>query len=89
MSLSKEKKQELIKEYATSDKDTGSPEVQIAILTYRIADLSEHMKSHKQDFHSMRGLTKMVSQRRSLLGYLKKNDVKRYETLIKRLNLRK
>ena len=89
MSLTKEKKQQIIKEFATSQNDTGSPEVQIAILTERIKDLSEHMKVHAKDFHSRRGLMKMVSERRSLLSYLKKQELKRYEDILRRLNLRK
>lgn len=89
MSLTKEKKQQIIKEFAKSQNDTGSPEVQIAILTERIKDLSEHMKVHAKDFHSRRGLMKMVSERRSLLSYLKKQELKRYEDIIRRLNLRK
>ncbi|MBO7332414.1 MAG: 30S ribosomal protein S15 [Alphaproteobacteria bacterium] len=89
MSITKEKKQELIKEFATKEGDTGSPEVQVAVLTERINNLTEHMKSHKKDFISRRGLLLMVSSRRRLLDYVKKNDQSRYETLIKRLGLRK
>ncbi len=89
MSISKEKKSQIIQDFATKQGDTGSPEVQVAILTERINALSEHMKSHKKDFHSRRGLMKMVAARRGLLGYLKKNDAARYDALIKRLNLRK
>jgi small subunit ribosomal protein S15 len=89
MSITKEKKQELIKEFATKEGDTGSPEVQVAVLTERINNLTEHMKSHKKDFISRRGLLLMVSARRRLLDYVKKNDQSRYETLIKRLGLRK
>ena len=89
MSISKEKKSQIIQDFATKQGDTGSPEVQVAILTERINALSEHMKSQKKDFHSRRGLMKMVAARRGLLGYLKKNDAARYDALIKRLNLRK
>lgn len=89
MSLSKETKQQIIADYAVKAGDTGSPEVQIAVLTAKIAYLSDHMKSHAQDFHSQRGLLKMVSNRRRLLGYLKKDDEARYSALIKRLGLRK
>lgn len=87
--LTKEKKQEIIKEYAIKEGDTGSPEVQVAILTYRINDLNEHLKEHHKDFHSRRGLLKMVGQRRSLLKYLRETDIERYRTLIGRLGLRK
>ncbi len=89
MSLSKETKQQIIKEYAIAEGDTGSPEVQVAVLTAKIEYLSEHMKSHAKDFHSRRGLLKMVSSRRRLLDYLKKDDEARYTTLIKKLGLRK
>ena len=89
VTISKEKKSQIIQDFATKQGDTGSPEVQVAILTERINALSEHMKSHKKDFHSRRGLMKMVAARRGLLGYLKKNDAARYDALIKRLNLRK
>lgn len=84
-----EKKAEIIKEYMTHEGDTGSPEVQIALLTYRINDLNEHLKIHKKDHHSRRGLLKMVGQRRNMLNYLKNKDVERYRTLIARLGLRK
>lgn len=84
-----EKKAEIIKEYMTHEGDTGSPEVQIALLTYRINDLNEHLKIHKKDHHSRRGLLKMVGQRRNMLNYLKDKDVERYRTLIARLGLRK
>lgn len=87
--LTQEKKQEIIKEYQLKDGDTGSPEVQIAILTYRINDLNEHLKIHKKDHHSRRGLLKMVGQRRNMLAYLKEKDLERYRTLIARLGLRK
>lgn len=82
-------KSEIIKEYQTHEGDTGSPEVQIALLTYRIAELTEHLKVHKKDNHSRRGLFKMVGQRRGLLKYLEKIDVERYRSLIERLGLRK
>jgi small subunit ribosomal protein S15 len=83
------KKAEIINEYKTKEGDTGSPEVQVAILTYRINDLNEHLKIHKKDHHSRRGLLKMVGQRRNLLNYLKNKDVERYRSLIARLGLRK
>ena len=82
-------KNQIIKEYQLKEGDTGSPEVQIAVLTYRINDLNEHLKVHKKDHHSRRGLLKMVGQRRNLLAYLKDNDLDRYRTLIARLGLRK
>ena len=87
--ITKEIKQQNIKDYQLKEGDTGSPEVQIAILTYRINDLNEHLKEHKKDHHSRRGLLKMVGQRRNLLAYLKDNDLERYRTLIARLGLRK
>ena len=91
--ITKEIKQQIIKDYQLKEGDTGSPEVQIAILTYRINDLNEHLKEHKKDHHSRRGLLKMVGQRRNMLAYLKKNDLEndleRYRTLIARLGLRK
>lgn len=87
--ITKEMKQQIIKDYQLKEGDTGSPEVQIAILTYRINDLNEHLKVHKKDHHSRRGLLKMVGQRRNLLAYLKDNDLERYRTLIARLGLRK
>ncbi|VAV96367.1 SSU ribosomal protein S15p (S13e) [hydrothermal vent metagenome] len=89
MSITVERKQELIKEYATVDGDTGSPEVQVAILTTRIVNLTEHFKSHKKDNHSRRGLLMLVNKRRGLLSYLKSKDDARYQSLIKRLGLRK
>ena len=89
MALTKDKKTELIGSYRTHDSDTGSPEVQVAILSERIAYLTEHFKGHAKDHHSRRGLLKLVNQRRSLLGYLKDNDVERYKTLIERLGLRR
>ena len=87
--ITTEKKAEIIKEYQLKEGDIGSPEVQIAILTYRINDLNEHLQVHKKDHHSRRGLLKMVGQRRNLLAYLKDNDLERYRTLIARLGLRK
>ena len=87
--ITKEIKQQIIKDYQLKEGDTGSPEVKIAILTYRINDLNEHLKEHKKDHHSRRGLLKMVGQRRNLLAYLKENDLERYRTLIARLGLRK
>ena len=89
MSITAEKKAALIKEFAIKEGDTGSPEVQVAILTERIKNLTEHMKDHKKDFISRRGLLVMVGQRRRLLDYVKEQNVARYETLIKRLGLRK
>ena len=87
--ITKEMKQQIIKDYQLKEGDTGSPEVQIAVLTYRINDLNEHLKVHKKDHHSRKGLLKMVGQRRNLLAYLKDKDVERYRTLIARLGLRK
>ena len=87
--LMKDVKAEIIKEYATHEGDTGSPEVQIAILTKRIADLTEHLKVNKKDHHSRRGLLKMVGQRRSLLNYLIKIDIERYRAIIAELGIRK
>ncbi len=89
MALNKEAKQEIIKKYARNEGDTGSPEVQIAILTEEINTLTEHLKEHKHDFHSRRGLLKKVGQRRSMLNYLLKNDVTRYREIIRSLGLRK
>ncbi len=89
MSITAERKAELIKEYATKDGDTGSPEVQVAILTERITNLTEHFKGHKKDNHSRRGLLKMVSSRRSLLDYLKRKDEERYRSLIASLGIRR
>ena len=83
-----ENKEQIMQEYATHDGDTGSPEVQVAVLTTRIRHLTEHMREHKHDFHSRRGLLQMVGQRRRLLKYLQKKDVERYRTLIGRLGLR-
>ncbi|MDR1828631.1 MAG: 30S ribosomal protein S15 [Methylobacteriaceae bacterium] len=89
MSITPERKTALIKEYARKEGDTGSPEVQVAILSERIANLTEHFKTHSKDNHSRRGLLKLVSQRRSLLDYLKDTDEERYKTLISRLGLRR
>lgn len=87
--ITKKIKNNIIEEYKTHEGDTGSPEVQVAILTYRINDLNEHLKEHHKDFHSRRGLLKMVGQRRNLLKYLKDTDIERYRSLIARLGLRK
>ena len=87
--ITPERKKELIAQYATEKDDTGSPEVQVAVLSERIANLTEHFKAHVKDNHSRRGMIKMVSQRRGLLDYLKAKDVKRYEALIARLGLRR
>ena len=89
MSFDAEAKKKIVSEYARSDNDTGSPEVQVALLTSRIQHLSDHFKSHKGDHHSRRGLLRMVNQRRSLLDYLKKKDIERYRGLIERLGLRR
>lgn len=89
MSISPERKNELIQEFATKKGDTGSPEVQVAVLTERIKNLTEHFKDHQKDNHSRRGLLKLVSQRRRLLDYLKRKDESRYQTLIERLGLRR
>jgi small subunit ribosomal protein S15 len=89
MSITAERKQELIKEFAVKKDDTGSPEVQVAILSERITNLTEHLKTHKKDFHSRRGLLMMVGLRRRLLDYVKRKKVERYDDLIKRLNLRR
>lgn len=87
--LSSEKRKAVINDYRLHEKDTGSPEVQIALLSARIEYLTEHFKTHKKDHHSRRGLLKLVGQRRRLLNYIKENDVERYRSVIKRLNLRK
>ena len=87
--IAKEKKQAIIAEYGRTPGDTGSPEVQVAILTARIQELTEHLKENPKDHHSRRGLLKMVGQRRGLLAYLKKNHIERYRTLIDRLGIRK
>jgi len=89
LALSTEKKQDIIKAYQVHENDTGSPEVQIAILTDRINYLNEHLKANKKDHHSRRGLLKMVGQRRSLLDYLKNNDFDRYRNIVTRLGLRR
>ena len=89
MSITADRKQAVITEYATKSGDTGSPEVQVAILSERIRNLTTHLETHKKDFHSRRGLLVMVGQRRSLLDYLKRSDAPRYESLIGRLGLRR
>ena len=89
MSITAEKKQELINEHATAKGDTGSPEVQVAVITERINNLTGHMKDHHKDFHSRRGLLGLVSKRRRLLDYLKRKNLARYEDLIKKLGLRR
>jgi small subunit ribosomal protein S15 len=89
MSLTKEEKLEIVGQHGRGDADTGSPEVQIALLTKRINDLTEHLRTHKHDHHSRRGLLKMVGRRRRLLGYLQKRDVERYRALIRELGLRR
>lgn len=87
--ITKEKKLEIIEEFKTKEGDTGSADVQIALLTFKINDLNEHLKVHKKDHHSRRGLLKMVGQRRGLLNYLSKQDIERYRALIKELGLRR
>ena len=87
--MTAQEKQEIIAKYATHEGDTGSPEVQIALLTYRINSLTEHLKVNAKDHHSRRGLLKMVGHRRNLLGYLQKADIERYRAIIEKLNLRK
>jgi len=89
MSITAERKQELIKQFGAKDGDTGSPEVQVAILTERIKNLTDHLNQHKKDFHTRRGLISMVGQRRSLLDYLKRKEVSRYDNIIKELGLRR
>jgi small subunit ribosomal protein S15 len=89
MSIDTKTKQDLIKKFARKDNDTGSPEVQVAILTTRITNLSEHFKTHKKDNHSRRGLLKLVSQRRKILDYVKSKDENRYRTLIEQLGIRR
>ena len=89
MSITAERKGDLVREYALHEGDTGSPEVQVAILSERIKNLTEHLQTHKKDFHSRRGLLVMVGQRRRLLDYVKKKDRSRYETIIGRLGLRR
>jgi len=88
LALSPTAKQEIIKDFAIHEGDTGSPEVQIALLTRRISDLTEHLKQHKRDFHSRRGLLMMVGQRRALLNYLRDHDISRYRAIVQRLQLR-
>ncbi len=87
--MTRERKQELINLYKREENDTGSPEVQIALLTERISELTEHLKSHKNDNHSRRGLLKMIGKRRNLLNYLAEKDINRYREIVKKLNLRK
>ena len=87
--MTKEQKTAIIKEYAAHEGDTGSPEVQIALLTFRINNLTEHLKENKKDHHSRRGLLMMVGQRRNLLAYVQKNDIERYRAIVARLGLRK
>ena len=87
--MTKERKQEIINTYKREEKDTGSPEVQIALLTERINELTEHLKVHKKDNHSRRGLLQMVGKRRNLLNYLSKNDLPKYREVVEKLNLRK
>ncbi len=87
--MTQEQKNTIIREYATHEGDTGSPEVQIAVLTYRINELTEHLKVHKKDHHSRRGLLKMVGHRRNLLAYLQRVDIERYRAIIKKLGIRK
>ena len=89
MPLAKEVKNEIIEKFKTHEGDTGSPEVQIALLTTRINELNEHLSVHKNDHHSRRGLLKMVGHRRNLLAYLQKNDIERYRAIVKKLGLRK
>ncbi|MBR3218207.1 MAG: 30S ribosomal protein S15 [Exiguobacterium sp.] len=89
MALSKERKNEIIAEFATKEGDTGSPEVQVAVLTEQINTLNDHLRTHKKDHHSRRGLLKMVGRRRNLLTYLRNKDVTRYRELIQRLGLRR
>ena len=89
MSITAERRTEVIAEYATAANDTGSPEVQVALLSERISNLTEHLKTHAKDFHSRRGLLMLVGQRRSLLDYLKRKNAARYQALIGRLNLRR
>ena len=89
MSITAERKTELLSAYATKEGDTGSPEVQVAVLSERISNLTDHLKSHKKDYHSRLGLLRMVGRRRRLLDYLKRKDKSRYETVIKRLGLRR
>ncbi|MGN0204307.1 MAG: 30S ribosomal protein S15 [Coprococcus sp.] len=87
--ITTEQKKEIIAKYGKTPEDTGSPEVQIALLSARIADLTEHLKTHKKDHHSRRGMLKMVGQRRGLLDYLKRTDIERYRAIVEKLGLRK
>ncbi|HEU4711593.1 MAG TPA: 30S ribosomal protein S15 [Pyrinomonadaceae bacterium] len=89
MALAKETKEQIVSDFRTHESDTGSPQVQVALLSKRINDLTEHFKTHKKDNHSRRGLLKMVSQRRSLLDYLKRTDIERYHEVVSRLGLRR
>jgi small subunit ribosomal protein S15 len=89
VSLDAATKQKIISDYATTEGDTGSPEVQVALLTHRIKNLTEHLKTHKQDHHTRRGLLLLVGQRRRLLNYLQRNDITRYRSLVERLGLRR
>lgn len=89
MATAKETKEQILNDYRTHDSDTGSPQVQVALLTQRINELTAHFKTHKKDNHSRRGLLKMVSQRRSLLDYLKRKDIEQYHTIVERLGLRR
>ena len=89
MALAKQTKEQIVSEYRTHESDTGSPQVQVALLSKRINELTEHFKTHKKDNHSRRGLLKMVSQRRSLLDYLKRTDIERYHEVVSRLGLRR
>jgi len=89
MTMNREQKNDIIGQYKVHENDTGSPEVQIALLTTRINHLTQHLKEHKKDHHSRRGLMKMVGRRRRLLDYLKQNDIARYRTILEKLNLRK
>jgi small subunit ribosomal protein S15 len=89
MATAKETKEDILQNYRTHESDTGSPQVQVALLTQRINELTDHFKAHKKDNHSRRGLLKMVSQRRSLLDYLKRKDIEQYHTIVERLGLRR
>ncbi|MDQ4120788.1 MAG: 30S ribosomal protein S15 [Acidobacteriota bacterium] len=89
MATAKETKEQILQNYRTHESDTGSPQVQIALLTQRINELTDHFKTHKKDNHSRRGLLKMVSQRRSLLDYLKRKDIEQYHSIVERLGLRR
>lgn len=89
MATAKETKEKILQDFRTHDSDTGSPQIQVALLTQRINELTEHFRTHKKDNHSRRGLLKMVSQRRSLLDYLKRKDIEQYHTVVERLGLRR